>query len=493
MNLLETKALRKHFGQLQAVGGVDFTISKGELKSIIGPNGAGKTTFFNLLTGIFPPSEGQILFKDEDITNCSPEQVAARGIGRSFQITSIFPELTVFENVFIPAMRYYSKAEARDRAMEILEDVNLGDKAELVAGNLSHGDKRHLDIGIALTCKAELLLLDEPTSGMPPEESGRTADLIVKLKNERGYTIVLIEHKMDIVLAISDAITVLNFGHKLAEGTPDDIKGNDEVQKAYLGGLDTSKIRPKAKARAPRAKQGEELLRLEKVNTFYGESHVLHDVALTVREGEVVTLLGRNGAGKTTTLRTILGLTPPASGTINFNGDRIESMAPQSIVNRGISLVPAERRIFANLTLQENLELPFFTKGIPPSERRAQIEQAYQYFPSLERRKHNKGNKLSGGEQQMLAMGRALMGRVRLVLLDEPSQGLAPIIVQNVADIIREINKRGVTILLVEQNPLLALDLADRVYVIDKGQVVYEGDAHSLLANQELSQQLLGV
>ncbi|MEW6532024.1 MAG: ATP-binding cassette domain-containing protein [Thermodesulfobacteriota bacterium] len=493
MNLLETKALRKQFGSLLAVNGVDFSISKGELKSIIGPNGAGKTTFFNLLTGIFPPSGGQILFKDEDITNSPPEQVAARGIGRSFQITSIFPELTVFENVFIPAMRYYSKAEARDRAMEILEDVNLGGKAELLAGNLSHGDKRHLDIGIALTCKAELLLLDEPTSGMPPEESARTADLIVKLKNEHGYTIVLIEHKMDIVLAISDSITVLNFGFKLAEGTPDEIRGNDEVQKAYLGGLDTSKIRPEAKARAPRAQQRKELLRLEKVNTFYGESHVLHDVALTVREGEVVTLLGRNGAGKTTTLRTILGLTPPASGTISFNGDRIETMAPQTIVNRGISLVPAERRIFANLTLHENLELPFFTKGIPASERRAQIDQAYQYFPSLERRKHNKGNKLSGGEQQMLAMGRALMGRVRLVLLDEPSQGLAPIIVQNVADIIREINKRGVTILLVEQNALLALDLADRVYVIDKGQIVYEGDAHSLLADQELSRQLLGV
>jgi branched-chain amino acid transport system ATP-binding protein len=493
MNLLETKGLEKSFGSLQAVNGVDFSIAKGELKSIIGPNGAGKTTFFNLLTGMFPPTGGQILFRGEDITGSTPEQVAGMGIGRSFQITSVFPELSVFENVFIPARRYYTKGRASERAMEILEDVNLADKAEIMAGNLSHGDKRHLDIGIALTCKAELLLLDEPTSGMPPEESARTADLILRLRKEGGYTIVLIEHKMDIVLSISDTVTVLNFGFKLAEGAPDEIKGNDEVQRAYLGGLDTNQLHPEAGNNTRRQIKGKDLLRLEGVNTFYGESHVLHDVSLNVQEGEIVTLLGRNGAGKTTTLRTILGLTPPSSGTINFNGNRISGLGTKDIVNSGVSLVPAERRIFANLTLHENLELPFFTKGIPASEKRKQIDRAYQWFPALERRRDNKGNKLSGGEQQMLAMARALMGQVRLMLLDEPSQGLAPIIVQNVAEIIREINKTGVTILLVEQNALLALELADRVYVIDKGQIEYEGDGHTLLTNKELSQQLLGV
>jgi branched-chain amino acid transport system ATP-binding protein len=493
MNLLETKGLEKSFGSLQAVNGVDFSIAKGELKSIIGPNGAGKTTFFNLLTGMFPPTGGQILFKGEDITGSTPEQIAGMGIGRSFQITSVFPELTVYENVFIPARRYYPKVQASERAMEILEDVNLADKAEIMAGNLSHGDKRHLDIGIALTCKAELLLLDEPTSGMPPEESARTAELILRLRKEGGYTIVLIEHKMDIVLSISDTVTVLNFGFKLAEGAPAEIKGNEEVQRAYLGGLDTSELRPEAGTKPQRQVKGKDLLKLEGVNTFYGESHVLHDVSLNVQEGEIVTLLGRNGAGKTTTLRTILGLTPPSAGTINFNGKLISGLGTKDIVNSGVSLVPAERRIFANLTLHENLELPFFTKGIPVSEKRNQIDQAYKWFPALERRRDNKGNKLSGGEQQMLAMARALMGRVRLMLLDEPSQGLAPIIVQNVAEIIKEINKSGVTILLVEQNALLALELADRVYVIDKGQIEYEGDGHTLLTNQELSRQLLGV
>jgi branched-chain amino acid transport system ATP-binding protein len=492
MNLLETKGLTKLFGSLQAVNGVDFSIRKGELKSIIGPNGAGKTTFFNLLTGVFPPTRGQIFYNGKDITGLMPEKVARKGIGRSFQITSIFPELSVFDNVYIPAMRYYTKKEARQRAMEILWEVDLDDQAESVAGNLSHGDKRHLDIAIALTCKAELLLLDEPTSGMPPEESARTAELIVKLKQEHGYTIILIEHKMDIVLAISDAITVLDFGLKLAEGTPEEIRENESVQKAYLGGMDAH-LRSEKAGRPAREINEKEILKVENVNTFYGESHVLHDVSLTVKNGEIVTLLGRNGAGKTTTLRSLLGLTPPSSGTITFNGDVISGLGPKAIVNLGVSLVPAERRIFTNLTLHENLELPFFMKGIPAPEKRKQVEQAYNYFPALKQRRHHKGNRLSGGEQQMLAVGRALMGRVRLMLLDEPSQGLAPMIVREVAEIIREINKRGVTILLVEQNALMALELADRVYVIDKGQIVYEGTAQSLLGNQALSQELLGV
>src|SRR5271157_697061 len=254
--IIETKGVTKRFNGFTAVDSVNYRVVEGQSVGIIGPNGAGKTTFFNLLTGMFPPTGGQILFKGEDITGSTPEQVAGMGIGRSFQITSVFPELTVFENVFIPARRYYPKVQASERAMEILEDVNLADKAEIMAGNLSHGDKRHLDIGIALTCKAELLLLDEPTSGMPPEESARTAELILRLRKEGGYTIVLIEHKMDIVLSISDTVTVLNFGFKLAEGAPAEIKGNEEVQRAYLGGLDTSQLRPEEWTRPGRQVKG---------------------------------------------------------------------------------------------------------------------------------------------------------------------------------------------------------------------------------------------
>lgn len=492
MEILSAKKVCKHFGSLAAVNWVDFAVQKGELRSIIGPNGAGKTTFFNVLTGMLPPTSGEILFKNENIAGLPPYEVARKGIGRSFQITSIFPQLTVYENLLIPCMLYYQpKSEAINRTWEILEDIDLKDKAHYVAANLSHGDKRHLDIGIALTTKPELLLLDEPTSGMPPEESVRTVKLVQKLKSEKGYTIILIEHKMDIVLSISDRITVLHLGEKLAEGTPAEVQANEEVQKAYLGGLD--KEYKLVNRREGNLQNRNDLLRMEKVNAFYGESHVLHDVSLHVKEGEIVALLGRNGAGKTTTLRAVMGLTPARSGTIQFQNREIEALPAETIANQGISLVPAERRIFANLTLAENLEMPFFMKGISAQERRKQVEAFFSDFPFLIKRKTHKGNRLSGGEQQMLAVGRGLMGHVKFMMLDEPSQGLAPMIVKHLAEVIQKINNAGMTILLVEQNALMALELADRVYVMDKGGIVYEGKPDDLWANRQLSQELLGV
>jgi len=241
------------------------------------------------------------------------------------------------------------------------------------------------------------------------------------------------------------------------------------------------------------SRSGEALLRVDGVEARYGNVIALRGVDLEIREGEIVALLGRNGAGKTTTLRTIIGLNPPRSGFIQFQGEKIEKLPPETIANKGISLVPAERRIFANLNLIENLELPFFMKRIDSKQRGTQIENFFTYFPALVQRKSHKGNRLSGGEQQMLAIGRALMGNVKFMMLDEPSQGLAPLIVKHLSEIIREINRGGVTILLVEQNALMALELADRVYVMDKGEIVYEGKPEELWANRKLSQELLGV
>jgi len=492
MEILATKRVSRNFGSLAAVHQVDFSVEKGELRSIIGPNGAGKTTLFNLLTGILPPTGGEIFFKNENITGLPPYAVAQKGIGRSFQITSIFPELTVYENILIPCMLYdHPRSEAVKRTWEILEEIDLKGKADSIAANLSHGDKRHLDIGIAMTTRPELLLLDEPTSGMPPEESIRTVKLIQKLRSEKGYTIILIEHKMDIVLSVSDRVTVLHLGEKLAEGTPSEIQANEQVQRAYLGGLD--KEYNFVSRRQTSGQNAKEVLVLEKVNAFYGESHVLHDISLKVTEGEIVALLGRNGAGKTTTLRAVMGLTPARSGMIRFQDQRIETLAPETIADMGIGLVPAERRIFANLTLLENLELPFFMKGISSLKRRCQVEAFFNDFPTLINRKAHKGNRLSGGEQQMLAIGRALMGRIRFMMLDEPSQGLAPLIVKHLAEVIQKINREGITILLVEQNALMALELSDRVYVMDKGAMVYEGKPDQLWASRQLRQQLLGV
>jgi branched-chain amino acid transport system ATP-binding protein len=229
------------------------------------------------------------------------------------------------------------------------------------------------------------------------------------------------------------------------------------------------------------------MIEVRKINTFYGLGHILHDLSLRVSEGEIVALLGRNGAGKTTTLRSITGLTPPRSGEIRYQGRNIAGLRPNQVSRLGIALVPETRDIFSYLTARENLSIAR-RKGS-----RWQIETVLERFPSLKERMNNKGRELSGGEQQMLAIARALLTGPDLLLLDEPSQGLAPLVVSAVMSTIEELKKERVSMLLVEQNAEMALRLADRVYVIDHGTVVFEGTPAALRADRQVTATYLGV
>ena len=241
--LLRTERLTRAYGSLIAVNGVDFSVHEGELRSIIGPNGAGKTTFFRLISGEVPPTSGRIWFREREVTGMPQHAIARLGIAKSYQITSIFPHLTVFENVRVAAQgaaqafdfwrRAEALAEPRARADEMLATVGLSAKAQLLATHLSHGEQRHLELAIALAANPTLLLLDEPTAGMSPEETDETMVLIRALAN--GRTIVLVEHKMKLVMKISDRITVLHQGQVLADGTPEEIRANEVVQRTYLG------------------------------------------------------------------------------------------------------------------------------------------------------------------------------------------------------------------------------------------------------------------
>lgn len=234
------------------------------------------------------------------------------------------------------------------------------------------------------------------------------------------------------------------------------------------------------------------MLELKDVHTYYGNIHALKGISITIDEGEIVTLIGSNGAGKSTTLRTISGLTPPREGEVVFEGKVINSVPAHKIVDLGISQSPEGRRIFPNLTVRENLEMGAFTRNDQAAIAR-DMRRAFDLFPRLEERATQKGGTLSGGEQQMLAIGRALMADPRVLLLDEPSMGLAPVLVDQIFEIIQNINKQGTTILLVEQNALMALSIADRGYVLQTGEIVLADSAHALREDETVQKAYLGI
>lgn len=233
------------------------------------------------------------------------------------------------------------------------------------------------------------------------------------------------------------------------------------------------------------------MLKLEGVDTFYGPSHVLHDMSLEVGQGEIVCLLGANAAGKTTTMKTIMGLVRPKRGQITFDGKRIDSHATTEIVTRGIALVPEARRVFSRMTVLENLQMGAYIRN-DTADIQNDLNRVYTLFPRLKEREKQLSGTLSGGEQQMLAIGRALMAKPRLICMDEPSMGLSPILVQTVFDTIQEIRKQGVTVFLVEQNAFMALNIADRGYVIQQGRIVLNDTAKNLLTNDLVRRAYLG-
>ncbi len=489
--LLDVRGIMKFFGGLAAVNDASFGVGRGELHSVIGPNGAGKTTLFNVLTGLLPADGGEARFDGTVITGLPPHRVVAHGVSRSFQIISVFQALSVFENVRLAVQAKHPRrfamladsarlTDVTAEAARLLGAVGLTDRAGTVAANLSHGDQRLLEIAIALATRPELLLLDEPLAGLSAADRLRVAGLIRALHGT--VTIVLIEHDIDQVLALSDRITVLHQGRVIAEGGPADIQKNAEVQTAYLGHLKVT-----AGAAGSRAlPEGAPLLGVAGVDAFYGKSHVLHGVSLDVFPGEVVALLGRNGAGKTTTLATITGVVPPRRGRVTYRGRDVAGWPPEAIARLGVGLVPQGRRIFPNLSVLENLTIG--RRG----ERGWTLERVFETFPRLNELRGASGGTLSGGELQLLAIARALMGNVELLLLDEPFEGLAPTIVETVWNVLHAL-KGQTTLLLVEQNADLALALAERAYVINNGSIAWSGDAATLRGQDDLRLRLLGV
>jgi ABC-type branched-subunit amino acid transport system ATPase component len=382
----------------------------------------------------------------------------------------------------------YDNDAANNRVWSLLDAVGLVARAGELCSSLSHGEKRLLEIAVSLATDAKLLLLDEPLAGLAGSDRKVVGELIQRLA--KSHAVLLIEHDIDRVLAMSDRITVLHQGRLIADGKPAEVAGHPEVITAYLGEAHGST--PATVARMARQRPttigtavDAPLLKVEGLCAGYGGGTVLEDISLTVEPGEVVALLGRNGVGKTTALRAITGTLPISSGRIEFDGKELNRMRPDEINRLGISLVPEGRRLFPNLTVQENLRLAVRAGG-------ASQEEICELFPKLKLLMRSRAENLSGGERQMVAISRALMVPSRLILLDEPFEGLAPSIVHEVREAVSKLTTRA-SLVIVEHHAESVLAMADRAYVLVNGRVAFNGTAEALAADEALQERLLGV
>ena len=341
-----------------------------------------------------------------------------------------------------------------------------------------------MDLGIALGSKPQVLLMDEPLAGLAAAERERVSRLVRSIAE--FIPVLIVEHDIDRVLGFSQRVTVMNQGEVLMAGTPDEVRDDPRVQAVYTGSGT-----PPVTGRAGAAEAAARCCASKRVNAFYGKSHILNDATLDVREGEIVALLGRNGAGKSTLLKTLCGLLPPASGRIEFEGRDIAGLAAPDIARLGIGYVPQGRGLFAGMTVAENLALGRLARATDGSHGVAWSEEKiYEYFPRLKQRRDVAADYLSGGEQQMAAVARALSGNVRLLLLDEPFEGLAPSVVQELFTVFDRLRGQ-VSIVIVEHNLDLVLALADRVFALERGAVFHSGPAEPLSTDLDYRKKIL--
>jgi ABC-type branched-subunit amino acid transport system ATPase component len=328
-----------------------------------------------------------------------------------------------------------------------------------------------------------VLLLDEPLAGLAAAERQRIGDIIKRISSD--IPMLLVEHDIDRVFQIADAVTVMNEGQVLVDGTVEDARSSPRVQEVYIGsGATTVAAKPRESAA-----EAAIMLSVDHVNTFYGQSHILSDVSFDVRQHEIVALLGRNGAGKSTLLKTLIGIAPPASGTIRLDGQDIAGRPSAEIARLGIGYVPQGRGLFSGMSVAQNLELGRLKRETGHGVR-WDLERIFAYFPRIRERLDTPADFLSGGEQQMVAVARALSGNVRVLLLDEPFEGLAPTIVEQLFESFDRL-RHEVSIIIVDHHLDLALALSDRTVALERGRVIHIGPSRDLRDDLALRRKVL--
>jgi branched-chain amino acid transport system ATP-binding protein len=470
--MLEVSGLTKRFGGLVAVRDLSFEIRPGEILGLIGPNGSGKSTAMKLIMGVTRPTAGSIRLDGVELAGLPAHKVARHGVGLVFQHSRPLHRQTVLENIKVALLpdslfALFADSSVDGKARAIAERVGLGHVLDRKPPTLAFADLRRLELAKAVARHPKLVLVDEPFAGLTASEVGQFSALIKEFRDD-GRAVLLVDHNVKSVSALVDRVLALHLGERIAEGSADAVMRDETVRRVYLGGALVASARPDRPAEA--AMPG---LTIENLDVLYGKAQALQNVSLHVRQGEFVSLVGLNGAGKTTLFNAISGLVPYA-GAIKWAGEALAGRSPAAIARGGIVQCPETRELFGEMSVRENLELG--GDHLEAAERARQLDWLYALFPILNGRQGQIARTLSGGEQQMLAIARALMMKPKLLILDEPTLGLAPVILETLSKALDRLRQESpITILLGEQNVTFALPHADRVYVLDHARIAWEG------------------